>query len=403
MRSLSNLECVGETLRAALDDVATLAPQWLLQQVASDWFERYSHRVEHYRLPKAETQRTALAEQIGADGLHLLAAVEHADAPVGMRELESVHLLRSIWQQYYDCQGGQAKWRAGPQPQGGDEVIRSPYDPEAQSGKKRGMSWFGYKVHFTETCALPTETGRPHLIVQVETTPAAVQDVEVTDARQEDLAKRNLLPKQHVVDTGYVSADLLLSSKGRGIKLVGPVLPDSNWQAKAGKGFAQADFQIDWQKQQATCPQGQQSTRWNQAGQGEVKIFFAPETCACCPVRSDCTRSQAAGRQLHVQGQQAYEILKERRATQHTGAFQQEYAVRAGIEGTISQAVRAMGARRARYDGLEKTCVQQVLTAVAINLVRIDAVLTGTPRGSTRRSHFARLAGHREAPFQASA
>src|SRR5712691_3440462 len=85
VRSLSNLECVGETLRATLDDLALLAPQWLSQQVSPDWFERYSHRVENYRLPKAESQRTALAQQIGADGVHLLSAMEHADAPLELR------------------------------------------------------------------------------------------------------------------------------------------------------------------------------------------------------------------------------------------------------------------------------------------------------------------------------
>ena len=65
--------------------------------------------------------------------------------------------------------------------------------------------------------------------------------------------------------------------------------------------------------------------------------------------------------------------------------------MRAGIEGTLSQGVRGMGLRRAKYDGLSKTHLQHVLTAVAINLVRIDAVLTGTPRGTTRVSPFARL------------
>ncbi len=50
VRSLSNLECVGETLRAVLDDLATLAPDWLVQHITPDWFERYSHRVENYRL-----------------------------------------------------------------------------------------------------------------------------------------------------------------------------------------------------------------------------------------------------------------------------------------------------------------------------------------------------------------
>ena len=72
VRSLSNLECVGETLRAVLNDLAHVDAEWLAQQISAEWLERYVHRVENYRLPKADSQRRALAEQIGADGLHLL-------------------------------------------------------------------------------------------------------------------------------------------------------------------------------------------------------------------------------------------------------------------------------------------------------------------------------------------
>src|SRR5258707_3930465 len=115
VRSVSNLECVGETLRAVLDDLATLAPDWLVHHITSDWFERYSHRVENYRLPKAESQRTALAQQIGADGLQLLHSLEQPDAPAELKDLASVQLLRQVWQQYYDLSGGRATWRAGPQ------------------------------------------------------------------------------------------------------------------------------------------------------------------------------------------------------------------------------------------------------------------------------------------------
>ncbi len=154
VRSLSNLACVGETLRAALDDLAVLAPEWLVQQITSDWFERYSHRVENYRLPKAENQRLALAQQIGEDGRHLLQALELPQAPGELKEVESVQLLRQIWQQYYDVSGGKVKWRAGPQASADEGIIRSPYDPEARTGKKRETIWFGYKVHLTETCAL---------------------------------------------------------------------------------------------------------------------------------------------------------------------------------------------------------------------------------------------------------
>jgi transposase len=77
--------------------------------------QRYAHRVENYRLPKADTQRTALAEQIGANGLHLLRALEQPDAPAGLRELSSVQVLRTVWQQDYDLSDKRATWRGGPQ------------------------------------------------------------------------------------------------------------------------------------------------------------------------------------------------------------------------------------------------------------------------------------------------
>jgi transposase len=68
----------------------------------------------------------------------------------------------------------------------------------------------------------------PHLIVQVQTTVANVQDVEVTATIQQELAQTDLLPQDQIVDTGYVDADLLVSSQqDYGIKLVGPVLSDN--------------------------------------------------------------------------------------------------------------------------------------------------------------------------------
>ncbi len=234
----------------------------------------------------------------------------------------------------------------------------------------------------------------PQLIVQVETTVAKVQDVERTATIQEDLAQHQLLPDEQLVDSGYVDAELLVSSQqDYGIRLLGPVLSDNSWQAKAGKGFDVAHFHLDWQAQQATCSQGQISHRWGQAGE-RIEVVLAQEPCAACPVRSNCSKSLSTGRVLHVRPQAASEALQARREEQQTPTLRQEYARRAGIEGTLSQVVRGMGIRRARYDGLPKVQLQHVLTAVAINLVRIDAVLTQAPRGKTRRSHFVRLASH---------
>jgi transposase len=168
-------------------------------------------------LPKAESHRRALAEQIGVDGLQLLRALEQAGTPAQLQQVKSVQLLRQVWQQYYEVVEGQSRWRAGPQAGEDEGVIRSPYDPEARTGKKREIVWLGYKVHLTETCQTqPTGAkGRaaPQLIVQVQTRLSNEQEVEVTASIQHELAQADLLPDEQVVDTGYVDGDLRVRSQ----------------------------------------------------------------------------------------------------------------------------------------------------------------------------------------------
>lgn len=399
VRSLSQLETVGETLRAALEDLAEADPDWLIAHISPDWLSRYGPRADNYRLPKAEAERQALAEQVGADGWHLLQALQKPETRDQLRDFPHVQLLFEVWKQYYDLSGDKPKWRAGPESEEQGGVIRSPYDPEARTSKKRNRIWLGYKVHLTETC----ETDQPHLVVAVQTTPATVTDVEMTEVIQQELSQRELSPKEQLVDTGYVDAALLVSSGERGIRLIGPALSDNSWQAKAGKGFDLAHFDFDWEHQEAQCPQGQRSHRWKYLKErGLWEVVFAKETCAGCPVRQDCTQAQTSGRILHVRPQAAHEALLARRAEQDTEAFRLEYHQRAGIEGTLSQGVRRCGLRQARYRGLRKTQVQQVLAAVALNVLRLDAYWQGYTPQSSRPSHFQRLVD-RFPPAQVSA
>jgi transposase len=83
IQMLNRLECVGETLRQALNLLATVAPDWLQTWVPSDWFERYTRRFEDYRLPPGRPERYALAETMGADGFELLRRLYALDAPAG--------------------------------------------------------------------------------------------------------------------------------------------------------------------------------------------------------------------------------------------------------------------------------------------------------------------------------
>jgi transposase len=272
-------------------------------------------------------------------------------------------------------------------------TIRSPYDHEAHYGHKRDLSWFGYKVHLSESC----DEDFPHLITHVRTTDATETDIELTSAIHQALSTASRLPEIHLVDAGYVDAELLITSRDRyDLMLLGPVSRNNQWQAKAAQGYELASFQIDWQAKQAICPQGKQSVKWterrDQHGHPKVAIRFGLHDCRNCPARSCCTRSARSPRILGVRHQEEYEMLRQARLHEQTETFQKLYARRSGIEGTHAQAVRVMGLRRTRYRGLAKTALQHVFTAVALNLLRIFAFLEGKKTAKTRVSRFAALA-----------
>jgi len=96
VRTLDRLERVGETLRAALNELASTAPDWLRALAPAAWYERYGERVENYDLPQSEAERQALALVVGADGRRLLRAIEAAERPE-LGELPAVRILRRVW------------------------------------------------------------------------------------------------------------------------------------------------------------------------------------------------------------------------------------------------------------------------------------------------------------------
>jgi transposase len=293
----------------------------------------------------------------------------------------------------YQWTEGQLGWRSADNLPPAALSVSSPYDLAAHSRKKRTTSWGGYKVPLTE----PGEQDRPHLITHVDTTTAPVSDDARTASIHAGLKHKQLEPAQHLVDTGYVDAQLLYQSqKDYGSDLVGPTRADSRWPSQQKTGFAAGQFQIDWAAEQATCPEGHTSLSWTPALENRknevVKITFSITDCQPCPSRSLCThlkrspRRTITGRQeLHSQ---AVQRARERAKTQE---FKTLSARRAGVEGTISQGVRALGLRRSRSIGQERTHLQHLATAAAMNIVRLVRWLKGTPHAQTRRSALVQL------------
>ena len=421
--ALHRLELAGESVRAALEALTAAHPDWVAQRVCVSGFaRRYGTPVTSWRLPASKAGQDELAVAYARDGYALLEAVCDSSSPAWLREVPAVDVLRRVLVQNYTrvTDGGREVIKRRERAPEGDGLppghlrIASPYDTDARWGAKRDIFWLGYKLHITETCddAPPCSCGQaagesaaarehargcarpafPNLVTCAATTDATVPDVQVTGAIDDDLAGRNLAPGRHYVDSGYLSAGLAVSEHARhGIALAGPLLADTSAQARAGNGYARADFAIDYGTRTVTCPQGKASVSWapcTQRGQDAIVAKFSARDCGPCPARDLCTRGRK--RQLTVPPPDLAAAQAAARAAQGTAGFRADYARRAGVEGTMHQAT-SHGARRARYRGLPKTRLDHAYMACALNLLRLEAYWNGTPLDRQRTSHLARL------------
>jgi transposase len=404
IRVLSRLELVAETLRAALNDLATVAPDWLQGLAPLEWYERYGKRIEDSRLPRAKAAREAYAQTVGEDGFRVLDAVDAPEAPEAVQKLPSIATLRRTWQRHYErTEPPRPTTRKRPAPRvrfkanrdlpRAAEGVESPYDTDARYRHKRDTQWTGYMVHVSETC----ESTAPHLMTHVHTTAATVHEAQCTAPIQRALVQKDLPPAEHLVDAAYVSAALLVQSQDEySITLRGPSRPSPGWQAQVEGAYTIEHFEVDWTHQRVRCPQGKWSAAWWEHGAQtsgrSIFVEFALEDCQACPARTICTRAQQQGRRVGFPPQAQYEAVHAARAWFASEEGKHQYKRRAGVEGTLSQAVRSYGLRYARYRGGAKTHLQHVATAAALNVDRLVAWLDERPRAKTRTSRFAALA-----------
>ena len=434
--ALNRLELAGESVRAALEALTAAHPAWVAQRICvPDFARRYGTPMTSWRPPASQAKRDELAIAYARDGYALLEAVCDSTSPAWLREIPAIDVLRRVLQQNYTRaitgNGREVIKRREKEPEGdglppGHIRIASPYDTDARWGVKREEFWLGYKLHVTETCddpppcscrpgqpaSRPAAGGRPggsraagrehdrgcarlvfpNLITHVATTDATVTDNQMTGAIHDDLAGKSLTPGRHYLDSGYLSAAVVVSALTTwGIALIGPLLADTSAQARAGHGYARADFAIDYDSKTVTCPQGKTAAAWTpctQHGKDAIVATFSASDCGPCPAHGQCTTAKR--RQLTIMPRDLAEAQAAARTAETTIPFQADYARRAGVEGTMHQAA-SHGARRARYRSLPKTRLDHAYMACALNLLRLEAFWTGTPLDRQRTSHLARL------------
>ena len=394
VRALNRPGSCIESMRAALNTVAVAAPEWLKSWVPEAWFKRYGPRYDDFRLPKGAEQFNALLLEVGEDGLLLLNKLYEPEAPAYLAELSAVEFLRQKWLQQYWLDEGKLAYRDHKDLPPTSLMLTSPYDPEARLGSKRSERWTGYKVHVTETC----DTDKVELISHVETSAPNRHDNQLIPSIHQALQRKQLLPKEHLVDAGYMDGELLVDSlRDYGVRLHGPLPANTSWQAQTEGAFDVNDFAIDWEAEQVSCPGAKTSRSWRQRKDQRndhpfICANFSRADCSPCPLRQHCTRSKTSPRSLVFKPKERQEALEAARQAEQTPAWQEIYKQRSGIEGSLSQGVRAFGLRRSRYFGQAKTHFQHQAIATAVNVTRLAAWFEDKPRAKTRVSRFARLA-----------
>jgi transposase len=392
VRNMNRSELVGETLRAALNVIATVDPKWLAANVDGSWYLKYAKRFESNRAPLTKDDMVATTEDIGLDGMTLLERVWQDSTPQYLRTLPAIEILRQCWVEQFWVDDGVVRLRHAGNLRPSPLRVDSPYDPEARYGIKRTTEWIGYKVHFTEVCSRDV----PHLITNVDTVAAYTADAEHLPRGQDELSRQELLPGRQFVDGAYVGTQLIIENrKKHGIQIIGPVKQNSH-HSQESEGYDLTAFKIDWERQFSTCPQGKRSTGWwvntSKTGRITISTKFSRTDCRNCAANRLCTKNgDKNSRKLTMLPREEHELLAAARAKQQTPEWKKIYNMRAGIEGTISQGVRSTGLRRSRYRGQAKTHLQNVAIACAINLQRLTDHWSGVLPAQTRTSTFARL------------
>jgi transposase len=372
---MSRLECVRETLRLALEE---LAPALAELQRPDFWallWERYVESKLDYKSSDAVLKQKQ--SQVGEDSLRLLRWLD--PLPVSTRCGRQVELLRRVFEEHYTIQENQ---EVTPVKEHAAGVVQNPHDPEAQwSAKGQGKArkdWVGYKVQVAESIgAEPTRKNEPerHFLTSLVTQSAIESDDAGLPATLEAQTESGLgAPSELYVDGAYVSAINLAQAQDEGRELVGPAQPSPSGK---NAGYRSEDFDVNVETRRAICPAGKENTqcsRLEEKESGKASYRFEwSRHCHDCPRRAQCVGAGQKHRTLVVG--EHHTVLQHRRREQTTEAFRERMHLRNGIEGAQSELVRGHGLRRARYRGKAKLNLQMQFIGAACNVKRWLRVL----------------------------
>ena len=369
---MSRVECVRESLRLALQEIASAVP---LAQCPADWttwWERYVENKLDYR-----SSHDVLVDKLleaGKDAQKLVAWAREQEA---LAKGEYVQQLMEVFGQQFVLEADQSVRTRG-KGELGSGRIQNPHDPDAtysvKGAGRQQIAHVGYKVQIAESAEeRPLQPGEPTagFVVGVVTQQAHRSDEAGAQEMASEQASMGLAtPPVLYVDGAYVSAEKLAKAKAEGVELMGPAQAALK---RRPESYSAEDFDVQVEQRKATCPAGVENTQCSRldgekAPGVQYRFEWNQGLCRECPMKDRCLGPGQKYRSLVV-GEHHTELQKRRKEQKEAG-FKERMKKRNAIEGTHSELVRAHGMRHTRFRRLERVSLGNYFTAAACNIKR---------------------------------
>ena len=246
--------------------------------------------------------------------------------------------------------------------------IRSLVDKDARVGaKSKAKRLFGYKSEFMMTTD-------ERIITAVHAKSGEYTDGKEFDSLLETTVKASIQPKELFGDKAYFRKDILDSIETIGAEALIPV-------SASAYRINEERFRYNKDSDQWFCVMGNHTVKKkhltkkrNGKPEGFYQFYFDKELCLKCPMRKECMgKAKNKERRLCVtlHTTEFYAISQ----SQKTPEFKERYKKRAAQEWKNAEMKRFHGLARARGYGLRSVSIQAKLTAIAVNLKRIAAMV----------------------------
>ena len=294
--------------------------------------------------------------------------------------LESFQLLERIFHEQCEIPGdSDAPVVVRPPRKSDCDGVLSPADPDARYNKHRGV---GYLVQIMETFAEDdspdddSSPSKPDLITHVAVGKLTMHDQDALEPALVDAEQRGLKPSELLADSHYGSNACLAKGRERQVEIISPAMTAKG--KRQGK-FTLEDFELDDQGRVVRCPTGQAPVETSIADV-RLQVLFDSAVCHACPRRDDCPAAAVGRSERRWQYNHDRVKQRERRLKDASEEFRQRYRWRAGIEATMSRFKHQMGMARLRVRGMAKVNYTAMLRALGLNILRVAAYRTATPR-----------------------